>query len=63
MFPNLSVSRTTCYTAKPRPRHLATIDMLRATDGDTGYSKPSQSCDTSYHTSATQMVQPSGEKC
>jgi len=63
MYQNLPVSRTTCHTAKPRPKRLATIDMLRATNGGTGYSKPSQSCDTSYHTSATQILQPSGEKC
>jgi len=53
---------TTCHTAKPRPQRLATTDMLRATDGDTGYSTSSQSRDTAYHTSVTQMVQPSGEK-
>jgi hypothetical protein len=43
MFPNLSISRTTCYTSTPIPQHLVTADMLRATNADTGYSKPSQS--------------------
>ena len=63
MFPKLSISRTTCHTAKPRPQRLATTDILRATDGDTGYSTSTQSRDTAYHTSVTQLVQPSGEKC